>query len=552
MKDLFENRLAKWKTVGALLAACAAASVILHWLWSDVFLSEIQSDTVETLFWAEAVRSSRGLFGSTFHYSYFIPFGGNLLVWPFLSVFGMNLAAHRAGMSLFVLIFAFACYRLFRSFRWSRTQGLLTLTFLFALAAASPKMREIYFGHVIYYSLGTVFLFLGCALAPDFADGNDEFHRTRTIRGVLFALVLAWAASCGKPLLLYVVAPVLGGWTFVRLADPKPLSPLRDGLRILPGAVGAATGLLVFLAVSRIVHVSPDYSVHYEEFSPLASWFRNIQILPQEWISLLDPLPNANISIASPAGIPHALRIATAILLEVAPVAALFRLRSLSSRERLFVVAHWILASEILFYWAFGNISNANWRLSPLVLSSAAVTACLVRNLVVCGAIPTRRLGVCTALFLVGFSFLAFVQVRMLPREPKTWSGRKTLLSVLEALGIRDGYCSDYWYSNVITAVSGNRFRLREVQRDGSHGEWTPRLFNSDSRWYEPDPERTRTVFVCHPNEASAVPKQGLVAHYKCSQKTGRRGSAEPLVVFVYEGDCMNAEADRANLESSR
>ena len=533
-------------TAAAAVFFLVACAVVLRWLWSGVFLSEIQSDTVETLFWAEAARDSGGPFGSTFHYSYFIPFGGSLLIRPFLSLFGMNLAAHRAGMSLFVLIFAFACYRLFRSFRWSRAEGLLASTLLFAVAAASLKMREIYFGHVIYYSLGTVFLFLGCALAPDFEDGGDGARRARTLRGALFALALGWAASCGKPLLLYVVVPVLGAWVVVRLGESKPLAPLRDGLRLLPGVVGAAVGLFVFLAVSRGVNVSSEYSAHYESFSPIASWFQNLQLLPQEWISLLDPLPNAKIAIASPAGLPHALRIATAVLLGAAPAAALFRIRSFSRRERLFVAAHWILAAEVLFYWTFGRISNANWRLCPLVLSSAAVAACLVRSLLSRGAIPTRRLGFCSAAFLAGFVLLSFVQVCALPCEWKTWRGRKTLLSVLEALGIRDGYASDYWYANVVTAVSGNRFRLREVQFDGSRGEWTPRLFNSDSRWYEPDPERTRTVFVCHPNETGRAPTEGLVGHYRCFQKTGARGGAsEPLVVLVYDGDCQFARTGR-------
>jgi hypothetical protein len=530
----------RWTTAAAAAFFLAACAVVLRWLWSGVFLSEIQSDTVETLFWAEAARESGGLFGSTFHYSYFIPFGGNLLIRPFLPLFGMDLAAHRAGMSLFVLVFAFACYRLFRSFRWARAESLLASSMLFAVAAASLKMREIYFGHVIYYSLGTVFLFLGCALAPDFGDGGGGARRARTLRGAIFALVLAWAASCGKPLLLYAVVPVLGAWVVVRLGESKPLAPLRDGLRLLPGVAGAAVGLFVFLAISRDVRVVSEYSEHYEEFSPLASWFRNMQILPQEWISLLDPLPNAKIAIASPAGLPHALRIATAVLLGAAPVAALFRIRSFSRRERLFAIAHWILAAEILFYWAFGNVSSANWRLSPLVLSSSAVAACLVRDLVVRGDVPMRRFGVCAALFLAGFVLLSSIQVCALPCEREAWRGRKTLLSVLEALDIRDGYCSDYWYANVATAVSGNRFRLREVRFNKSRGEWAPRLFNSDSRWYEPDPERTRTVFVCHAREASNAPQQGLVAHYRCSQKTGRLGYGEPLIVFVYDGDCLH------------
>ena len=536
----------RWTTAAAAVVFLAAVAAAMRWLWSGVFLSEIQADTVETLFWAEVARESRGLFGSTFHYPYFIPFGGNLLVRPFVSIFGMHLAAHRAGMSLFVPIFAVACYGLFRSFRWNRRESLLSSALLFAVAVASPKMREIYFGHVIYYSLATVFLFFVCALAPDFQDDGARPRRARILRTAAFAMVFGWAAACGKPLLLYAIVPVLGSWALVRLAEPKPLAPLREGLLFLPGIAGVAAGMLVFMAISRHVRVA-EYGDPYEAFAPLASWFQNFQVLPQGWISLLDPLPNKRIAIASPEGLPHAIRIATAIMMGSAPVAALFRIRSFSRRERMFVIAHWILSMEVLFYWVFGNISNANWRLSPLLLSSAAVTACLVRNLVADRAVPVRRFGVCAAVFLSGFVLLSSAQVFALPCEPETWHGRKTLLSVLEALGIRDGYSSDYWYANVVTAVSNDRFRIREVRFDESRGEWAPRLFNSDSRWYDPDPERKRTVFVCHPREASKVPKEGLVAHYRCHQKTGRLGRAENLVVFVYDGDCMNPAPANGN-----
>ncbi len=524
--------------IAVFLAVCV---VILRWLWSYAFLVESHADTVETLFWAEAARESGNLFGTTFHYPYFIPFGGNLLVRPFLSVFGMDLAAHRAGMSLFVPILAFACFRLFRSFRWKRWESILVTALLFSVASASPKMREIYFGHVIYYSLATVFLFLGCAQAPDLLEAEGRPLRARIVSGATFALVLGWASSCGKPLLLYVVVPVLGSWGVVRLSRRERLSPLRDGLRILPGAIGAVVGLLAFHVVSRTIPTASFYGEYYELFSPIDSWFQNIKVLPQEWISLLDPLPRARIAIAGRAGLPHAFRIAAAIALCVTPVAALFRIRSFSQRERMFVVAHWILAAEILFYWLFGNISNANWRLAPLILSATVVSACLVRNTLASRSIPVRRFAVCAATFLFGFLFLSMVQTYMLPGDASAWRESGTLLPTLEQIGIRDGYCSDYWYANWTTAVSGNRFRLREV-RIGRGGKWTPRLFNSDSRWYEPDASRTNTVFVCHPREEDNAPKSGLVGRFPCWQRTGRAGPSKKLVVLVYDGDCFHPQ----------
>ena len=526
------------------LAVLFAVAIVLRWLWSGAFLAEFQSDTADTLFWALAQRDAGALASPTFHYGYFIPFGGNLLVRPFLSIVGTGMAALRSGMTIFVLLFAFAAYGMFRSFRWSRVESLLGLILLVAVASASPKMREIHFGHVLYYNLGIVFLFLGCALAPDLPDGGWSAlpSRRRAFRQMAFACCMGWAAACGKPVLLYAAVPVFGACVLLRLGEWTRLSPRRDGSRMLPGLAGIVLGCSLFWAVSRGTPFSHEYSLRYESFSPLDTWFQTAQVLPQEWISLLDPLPKSRILIASLDGLPHVVRIVAALFVGLSPIAALGRLRWFGPRERLLVVAHWILAAEILFYWVFGNISNANWRLCPLVLSGAAVSACLVRKGIVRQSVPGRRFGVCAALFLAGFSALSLYQTCRLPAQPEIWRGEGTLIPTLEAIGVRDGYCSDYWYANATTVVSEGRFRIREVRAD-AQGNWKPRLHNADERWYEPDPERTKTVFVCHPNEESRAPIQGRIERHLCSQRTERLGRSEPLVVLVYEGDVLHPES---------
>ena len=524
----------------AFAVALLAVAVVLRWLWSGAFLAEFQSDVADTLFWAEAQRDAGALANPTFHYGYFIPFGGNLLVRPFLPLLETGLAALRSGMTLFVALFALAGYGMFRSFRWGRAASLLGAVLLLAVASASPKMREIHFGHVIYYSLGTVFLFLGCAWAPDVEDGEGSAcsRRHRAFRQAAFACCMGWAVACGKPLLLYAVAPVFGAWVLLRMGGRARLSPLRDGLRLLPGIVGVALGLALFGAVSRGVHVTQESASYYEAFSPLRTWFQTAQILPQEWISLVDPLPHRRIAIASAEGLPHAWRIAAALFAGLAPVAALARIRRFGPRERLLVAAHGILAAEVLFYWVFGNISSANWRLCPVVMSGAAVSACLVRNAAVRGTVPAKRFGMCAALFLAGFCALSLFQTAVLPARPEIWGGEGTLIPTLEAIGVRDGYCSDYWYANATTAVSGGRFRIREVRADAK-GKWKPRLHNADERWCAPDPERTKTVFVCHPNEEDRAPAEGRIGRHLCSQQTERLGRSEPLVVLVYDGDAL-------------
>ena len=524
------------ETLAFVLFAIVVA-VVLRWLWSGVFLSEFHSDTTDTLLWAAASREAGAIASPTFRYAYFIPFGGNVFMIPFLSLFGTGIAALRCGMTMFLAVFAFAAYALFRSLNWRRTTCWLSVALVLTVASATPKMREIYFGHILYYSLGTLFFFLGLAFAPAPCGAEADMRRTKVFRGTIFAIVMAWAASCGMPLLLYAVIPVLGGWILVRSSDPRPFLKERDFSAFLPGAMGAGAGLALFLVLSlRLLPV--DYANSYGNFSLPAKWWLNFARLPGPWVLLVCSSTWEEVPIASGEGIPIVGQIGLAIFLAVTPVFALFRIRSFSPREKLLVAGHWILASAILFFWTFGSISNANWRLSPLVLSSAAVTACLLRRLFLDGTVFLRRTAAAASLFLLAVCFLTHLQTSLLPCDWHVWRGRGTLVPLLGSIGVRDGYCTDYWFSNVVTVLTDDHCRIREVVR--RNGSWQGRRYNTDDRWFEPDLERTRTVFVCLPEEERLAPA-GFAERFECEQFDVRNERYVKLVVRVYDGDCLTA-----------
>lgn len=522
-------------TLAFVLFALAAA-VVLRWLWSGVFLSEFHSDTTDTLLWAAASRDAGAIASPTFRYAYFIPFGGNCFLIPFLALFGTGITALRCGMTMFFAVFVFAAYALFRSLKWSRSVRWFSVALLLTVASATPKMREIYFGHILYYSLGTLFFFFGLACAPDPVSPETTSCRANRIRGALFALCMAWAASCGMPLLLYAVLPVLGAWILVRSAEQRPFSKACDGTAFLPGALGAGAGLALYFVLSLGL-LPVDYADSYECFSFPSRWWLNLAGLPGQWILLFCPSAWDCVPIASGAGFPAAGQIAMALLLAAAPVFALLRIRTFSPREKMLVAGHWILAAEVLFFWTFGSISNANWRLSPLVLSSAAVTACLLRRLYSDGTVFLRRAAAAVSLFLFAVCFLTHLQTSFLPCNWHVWRGRGTLVPLLESIGVRDGYCTDFWFSNVVTVLSGDHCRIREVVR--RNGSWQGRRYNTDDRWFEPDPERARTVFVCLPEEERLAPA-GFAERFECEQFDVRNERYARLLVFVYDGDCLS------------
>ena len=527
----------KKESVLSFVPLVIAAGVILHWLWSGVFLAEFNSDTADTLFWAAASRDAHAIASPTFHYNYFIPFGDRLLLRPLISACGFGVPAMRISMTIFLVVFSAAAFALFRSLRWSHKVCWTSVALILTIASATTKMREIYFGHVLYYSLGTLFLFLGVACAPDPLSEEADFRRARLPQGFLFSLCMAWAASCGKPLLLYAVVPVLGAWLFGRRGSSRPFSMKRDGSALLPGVIGAIIGFAVFAFLSRNL-LPIDYGTSYEGFSPPGQWWSNLGKLPGSWTSLLRSAPREPIPVASGAGLPMAGQIGLAIVLAITPIIALFRIRLFSSRERMLVTAHWILSAEILLFWTVGTISDGSWRLCPVVLSAAAVTACLIRNALASNDIFAKKAAFWITGFVVAVCVLIQLQTAFLPENRTIWRESETLVPSLETIGVADGYCTDYWFANVVTAISGNRFRLREVEPD-EKGGWRGRPYLTDDRWFEPDPERTRSVFVCYPNEEPLAPKEGLVERTECWQIDTRNDRYAKLVVLVYDGDCL-------------
>ena len=513
-----------------------AVAVILRWLWSGVFLAEFHSDTADTLFAAAAVFDAGSIASPTYHHSYFLPFGGQLLVLPFLSAFGIGISALRCGMTVFLLCFVFATYALFRSLKWSRAACWLSSALVLVVASATPKMREIYFGHVLYYSLGTLFFFLGLVFSPELS-GETETTRHARIRKVFFALCMAWAASCGKPLLLYAIIPVLGGWILVRSGEDRPFSLSRDRRALCPGILGAGIGLAAF-SILYIGIPPTEYGDAYSVFSLPELWLTNLKALPAQWIALICVGSWNQIPIVSGRGFFMVGGIAMAIVFAIAPVVALFRVRSFSFRERTLLAGHWTLTIEVLFFWVFGTISDANWRLSPVMLSSVAVTICLVKH-ALRDEIPLfRRLAVAGVLLLSAEGASILFRTSTLPCNWHTWRGKQTLVSVLEDIDVHDGYCTDFWFSNATTAITGNRFRLRQVVFGG--GGWRPRLYLADGRWFRPDSSRTKTVFVCLPNEESLAPAKGRVDRFECEQFDFRNNRLQKLIVFVYDDDCLN------------
>lgn len=221
---------------------------------------------------------------------------------------------------------------------------------------------------------------------------------------------------------------------------------------------------------------------------------------------------------------------------------AWFRYRQLEDKVKFILVVHWILAGGILFYWVFGNISNYNWRLSPLVFTSAAVVMCLMCDLWRNGCVQTRRFVGGAIVVMSAIAVCLPIDMARLPDRTEVLYGEDALLPLLEKIGAQYGYCDDFWFSNSITVLTNGRIKLRQVSPCRSGG-WEPRKYQSADHWYAPCPNRGKTVFVCRKSVSMWAPKERLVSRHTCRQFNSWLQHCygihkiEDFVVFVYDGD---------------
>ena len=84
-------KINKTKVLSYIVLALGIIAVLYYIIIGQK--SEFDSDFTDTILWAEAMITGNGLFDKTMAYAYTLPFGGSLLMAPFVAVFGVGYKA---------------------------------------------------------------------------------------------------------------------------------------------------------------------------------------------------------------------------------------------------------------------------------------------------------------------------------------------------------------------------------------------------------------------------------------------------------------------------
>lgn len=517
-----------WISALSVVLAILSLGICLYYI---VCLSkgDFHSDCTDSLYWANATVESGKVFDENFRYAAMLPFSASLWFIPIIKLFGVTMRAQIIGMSVFLVLFTTAIWFMCRSMNWSVRATCSMISALLLILSGSEKLREIMWGHVIYYSLALLIICVGTGLVfrfeKHFAGLVSSAKKKKSIAGAvifgaLTALLFAGNATNGFQMIAIATVPVLAGIFAERFFDGRQKlfssSSIPAAVMILTVIVSTLCGLVILKLLKG--EKAAGYTSVYSMFSGISDWYGNFTKLFSQFPELIGISIKKSDRMISKEAIVYLVRLAGMLVITVIPLVGLFGYKKLHDKGTRFVLwVHLSLTAVILFGYICGRISNANWRLTPIIGSSVMATVAIFREWLdgiflkkstdesennekcnekrVC-----LRLGVILSAVIVMFGAVNFNEIRKMPRDYE--HPLEAVANDLEAHGLEYGYAT-FCRSQALTMLSDSKVRVREtlVKSDGVITDY----YQSSRLWYEDQPGIDKYFIMLSDDELNTV-----------------------------------------------
>ena len=517
-----------WISALSVVLAILSLGICLYYI---VCLSkgDFHSDCTDSLYWANATVESGKVFDENFRYAAMLPFSASLWFIPIIKLFGVTMCAQIIGMSVFLVLFTTAIWFMCRSMNWSVRATCSMISALLLILSGSEKLREIMWGHVIYYSLALLIICVGTGLVfrfeKHFAGLVSSAKKKKSIAGAvifgaLTALLFAGNATNGFQMIAIATVPVLAGIFAERFFDGRQKlfssSSIPAAVMILTVMVSTLCGLVILKLLKG--EKAAGYTSVYSMFSGISDWYGNFTKLFSQFPELIGISIKKSDRMISKEAIVYLIRLAGMLVITVIPLVGLFRYKKLRDKSTRFILwVHLSLTAVILFGYICGRISNANWRLTPIIGSSVMSTVAIFREWLD-GIFPKKstdeaennekcnekrvclRLGVILSAVIVMFGAVNFNEIRKMPRDYE--HPLEAVANDLEAHGLEYGYAT-FWRSQALTMLSDSKVRVREtlVKSDGVITDY----YQSSRLWYEDQPGIDKYFIMLSDDELNTV-----------------------------------------------
>lgn len=490
------------ETAVTLLFTFASLWVLIYYITGPA-LGYFHSDCADSLLWSQAMIDSGKILTEDFSYAAILPFGSPFFMVPMLKLFGYTMKAQSASMCIFAVIFILSSISFFRAMKWKYSHSSLATFCLVMMLSGSVKLREIMWEHVIYYSLGIIFLLLVLNLVirlsgalGSISDGGKKGMIKVGVLSALLLLLCAGISTDGFQVLALSSIPVLGGIAATvvfdkenKLISKKNLTNYAICAIIAVGTIG---GMVILNLLTNNGAISASYADAYSTWSDIGSWNKNAELFLEQFLTLTGIKTDISESLFSGKSILMFLKILGSLIVLVCPFVMLFRYKHLDKKEeKLLVFAHLVLTAVTVVVFVCGGLSGANWRLTPFLGSSIILTLAFFKHMLSKDMV-LKRVGVILLCVILCVSLLNAKEILDLEENFGKDDPLQTLADTLEEKGYTRGYAT-FWYAAETTLRSDSSVNVVTISADYT-GVY-PRGYQTMSYWFE-DVEGQENYFL--------------------------------------------------------
>ena len=534
-----EKKPIKLKDVGRI--ALTALSIftmllgmflIIYYIWGAA-RGEFHSDSTDTLYWAEAAMQGNGLINPDFNYAAVMPFGGNIFMQIWIPFFGVSMTTHSLGMTTFFVVFSASIFWLLTEMKWSIRWKGITIGGILVALSLSEKLREIFWGHIIYYSLGMLFLVAGLALVLHIYNiqdsGKSRIKLRLTIALVILLVMFTILCTNSTTAIALFALPIIGSLFVERLLDhSQPLINKKTGLGGIMLVI-CGIGVVAGMKLGKIIagDVVAGYASAYSRFAESNTWWEHIEKLPLALLNLLGLDISAGTDLMSLDGINTIMLIVYALILVILPIIALcFYGKIKDTGTRMLIISHFVVTAFIMVGYVCGLLSAADWRLSPLLVSSFLVCISFMRWIYL--NTDMRRLGVLLLLPVGYICANGAYTVAKLPPDSYLENTNYKLAQFLIEEDLEYGYAT-FWNSHAITVQSDSKTKVRNV--DINEIGVSISYYQSNIKWYEDQEGQDDYFLLMSVGERDTLISSG----HEIITRQRRELECEGFIIWVFE-----------------
>ena len=519
------------KAVIYKLIMTLAAVVIIMSFAVYCFTPGKNSDYVEGVLWADATLHSGRLLDPDFSYAYAIPFGSNLLMLPFVKLFGICQLANSCGMLLMYVIMVATFLFFVRQLTGDWTE-ILAGTAVLILAFRSFVGMDL-LHHVLYYQLCHVCLLGMLGAILHLYQRRNQKKASRFFYIAILLLYGVWSGANGVVSVVLGAFPVFFALAILAICNK---SSRREWLKyaLMAGAAVLIGLILYCLAMRGVTETDYIENTGTYVFRSIHEWIENLRMLPEKWLTIFLLNDPEGIRVTSFQGMVFLFSICWGVFLAIVPLFYIGKLRKkrLSETETAVFTASVAVWGVCLMQFVLFRGSELRLLLNAVLINFALLCLLFVYKRgerTTAGRYWYAEMiaGVLLALYSLLFVVTA------------DWHYSTAVTDRVLEEGLPYGF-GTFWNANYYTVQSSDAVKIRPVELN--NGSITPMPYQSRPEWYEIGQLNGNDWFFVLTDEEYETLKTGSnsILFETCVREFEVEDEAEYYHVMVFPADMMN------------